>query len=132
MRVTLGPSSRPFAILFPAALLLLSAGDAPAPAPAPPPPPVPAPAPKGVLAAFPDGLVDPGHVVRTLLWLVLAAWIARELWRAVRPSPPPLKTCRTLTRVTAGGRAQFSPARPERSAAKPARSRGAPKRRHTG
>ena len=25
---------------------------------------------------------QPGHVVRTVLWLVLAAWIARELWRA--------------------------------------------------
>jgi len=30
---------------------------------------------------FRDHLVEPGHVVRTLLWLLLAAWIARELWR---------------------------------------------------
>jgi hypothetical protein len=34
--------------------------------------------------AFRDGLVEPGHVVRTLLWLALAAWIARELWRLRR------------------------------------------------
>lgn len=39
--------------------------------------------------AFRDTLVEPGHVVRTLLWLVLAAWIARELWRAARPAAPP-------------------------------------------
>jgi len=35
-------------------------------------------------AAFRDYLVEPGHVVRTLLWIVLAAWIARELWRSAR------------------------------------------------
>ncbi len=33
---------------------------------------------------FRDVLVEPGHVVRTLLWLALAAWIARELWRLRR------------------------------------------------
>jgi glycosyl transferase family 87 len=32
---------------------------------------------------FRDVLVEPGHVLRTLLWLALAAWIARELWRRV-------------------------------------------------
>ena len=37
--------------------------------------------------AFRDHLVEPGHVVRTLLWLVLAAWIARALWRAARVAP---------------------------------------------
>ncbi len=39
--------------------------------------------------AFRDLLVEPGHVVRTLLWLLLAAWIARELWRASRPVSSP-------------------------------------------
>jgi hypothetical protein len=34
---------------------------------------------------FRDRLVEPGHVVRTLLWLVLAAWIARELRACTRP-----------------------------------------------
>jgi len=34
---------------------------------------------------FRDLLVEPGHVVRTLLWLVLAAWIARALWACTRP-----------------------------------------------
>ena len=34
---------------------------------------------------FRDRLVEPGHVVRTLLWLVLAAWIARALWACTRP-----------------------------------------------
>ncbi len=34
---------------------------------------------------FRDRLVEPGHVVRTLLWLVLAAWIARALWTCTRP-----------------------------------------------
>jgi hypothetical protein len=34
--------------------------------------------------AFHDHLVLPGHVVRTLLWLALAAWIARALWRTLR------------------------------------------------
>jgi hypothetical protein len=33
---------------------------------------------------FRDRLVEPGHVVRTLLWLVLAGFIARELWRCAR------------------------------------------------
>lgn len=37
--------------------------------------------------AFRDHLVEPGHVVRTLLWLVLALWIARELWRSARAAP---------------------------------------------
>ncbi|HET7825954.1 MAG TPA: hypothetical protein VFK90_11505, partial [Anaeromyxobacter sp.] len=32
---------------------------------------------------FKDALVEPGHVARTLLWLALAAWIARALWRCV-------------------------------------------------
>lgn len=34
--------------------------------------------------AFRDGIWHPANVVRTLLWLVLAGWIARELWRAAR------------------------------------------------
>ena len=34
---------------------------------------------------FRDRLVEPGHVVRTLLWLVLAAWIARALRACTRP-----------------------------------------------
>jgi hypothetical protein len=33
---------------------------------------------------FRDHLVEPGHVVRTALWLVLAGFIARELWRCAR------------------------------------------------
>jgi hypothetical protein len=37
--------------------------------------------------AFRDHLVEPGYAVRTLLWLALAAWIARELWRVLRPGP---------------------------------------------
>jgi hypothetical protein len=37
---------------------------------------------------FKDYLVEPGHVVRTLLWLALAAWIARELWRCVQGGRP--------------------------------------------
>jgi hypothetical protein len=37
---------------------------------------------------FRDHLVEPGHVVRTLLWLVLAAFIARELWRCARVRAP--------------------------------------------
>jgi hypothetical protein len=35
--------------------------------------------------AFRDTFVEPGHVVRTLGWLLLAAWIARELWRLRGP-----------------------------------------------
>jgi hypothetical protein len=34
---------------------------------------------------FRDRLVEPGHVVRTLLWLALAAWIARALLACARP-----------------------------------------------
>ncbi|HET8542108.1 MAG TPA: hypothetical protein VFL83_19680 [Anaeromyxobacter sp.] len=37
---------------------------------------------------FRDALVEPGHVLRTLLWLVLAAWIARALWACTRPRGP--------------------------------------------
>jgi hypothetical protein len=37
---------------------------------------------------FRDRLVEPGHVVRTLLWLVLAGYIARELWRSARATAP--------------------------------------------
>ena len=33
---------------------------------------------------FRDSIWQPGNVLRTLLWLALAAWIARELWRASR------------------------------------------------
>jgi len=36
--------------------------------------------------AFRDHFVEPGHVVRTLLWLLLAAWIGRELARTARRS----------------------------------------------
>jgi hypothetical protein len=36
--------------------------------------------------AFRDGVFHPLGLVRTALWLVLAAWIARELWRAARAS----------------------------------------------
>lgn len=39
--------------------------------------------------AFRDLLVEPGHVVRTVLWLLLAGWIARELVRIVRRAPSP-------------------------------------------
>jgi hypothetical protein len=35
--------------------------------------------------AFRDGLWHPANVARTLLWLLLAAWIGRALWRATRP-----------------------------------------------
>lgn len=34
--------------------------------------------------AFRDGVFHPVNLVRTAAWLLLAAWIARELWRAVR------------------------------------------------
>jgi len=37
--------------------------------------------------AFRDGVWHPANVVRALLWLVLAAWVARELWRAARATP---------------------------------------------
>jgi hypothetical protein len=37
--------------------------------------------------AFRDGVWHPSNVVRSVLWLVLAAWIARELWRAARAAP---------------------------------------------
>jgi hypothetical protein len=35
---------------------------------------------------FRDLVVQPGNVVRTLLWLALAAWIARQLLRCARPA----------------------------------------------
>ena len=44
---------------------------------------------------FRDRLVEPGHVVRTLLWLVLAAWIAGALRTCTRPrdvAPAALKS----------------------------------------
>ena len=47
--------------------------------------------------AFRDGVWHPMNVVRALLWLVLAAWIGRELWRAARgqsPRPPASPTAR--------------------------------------
>jgi hypothetical protein len=34
--------------------------------------------------AFRDGIWHPANAVRTALWLLLAGWIARELWRAAR------------------------------------------------
>jgi len=34
--------------------------------------------------AFRDGLWHPANVVRTVLWLILAAWISRALWREAR------------------------------------------------
>jgi hypothetical protein len=37
---------------------------------------------------FMETLVRPGEVARTLLWLVLAAWILRALVRAARAAPP--------------------------------------------
>jgi hypothetical protein len=37
--------------------------------------------------AFRDGVWHPMNVVRTAAWLVLAAFIARELWRAARGAP---------------------------------------------
>ncbi len=42
---------------------------------------------RGWEPAFRDGLWHPTNVVRSLLWLVLAAWIARELWSARRRRP---------------------------------------------
>jgi hypothetical protein len=39
--------------------------------------------------AFRDGVWHPMNVVRTALWLVLAAWIARELWRAAHAERTP-------------------------------------------
>lgn len=36
---------------------------------------------------FRDHLFHPDGVVRSLLWLALAAWIARELWRCARAAP---------------------------------------------
>jgi hypothetical protein len=41
---------------------------------------------RGWEPAFRDGLWHPMNVVRALLWLVLAAWIGRALWRAARPT----------------------------------------------
>jgi len=38
--------------------------------------------------AFRDGVWHPVNVLRGVLWLVLAAWIARELWRAARAPRP--------------------------------------------
>jgi hypothetical protein len=41
---------------------------------------------------FRDHVFHPEAVVRTVLWLLLAAWLARELWRAAREpaaGPPP-------------------------------------------
>jgi hypothetical protein len=38
--------------------------------------------------AFRDRLFHPDGVVRTILWLVLAAWIGRELWRVARAAEP--------------------------------------------
>lgn len=37
---------------------------------------------------FLHGVDDPATLVRTLLWLALAAWLARELWRTARSSSP--------------------------------------------
>ncbi len=38
--------------------------------------------------AFRDGVWHPGNVLRTVFWLVLAAWIGRELWRTARGPRP--------------------------------------------
>ena len=40
--------------------------------------------------AFRDHVFHPVGLVRTLLWLVLAAWLARELWKVAR-SPVPVQ-----------------------------------------
>lgn len=37
---------------------------------------------------FLETLVRPSEVIRTLLWLLLAGWIARALWRAARAGQP--------------------------------------------
>jgi hypothetical protein len=37
--------------------------------------------------AFVEGLVKPGELLRTALWLVLAAWIGAALWREARRGP---------------------------------------------
>jgi hypothetical protein len=39
--------------------------------------------------AFRDQLFHPDGVIRSILWLVLAAWIARELWREASRAPAP-------------------------------------------
>jgi hypothetical protein len=39
---------------------------------------------------FRDTLFHPLGIVRSILWLVLAAWIARELWREVRAATRPI------------------------------------------
>ena len=49
---------------------------------------------RGWEPAFRFQLVEPGHVVRTVLWLVLAGWIGRELWRCAR-GPAPVSTAVT-------------------------------------
>src|SRR6266511_1237104 len=44
---------------------------------------------RGWEPAFRDGVWHPVNVARTVLWLVLAAWTARALWRAARAPAPP-------------------------------------------
>jgi hypothetical protein len=41
--------------------------------------------------AFKDLVWQPGNVIRTVLWLALAAWIARALWREVRRAGAPAR-----------------------------------------
>jgi hypothetical protein len=42
---------------------------------------------RGFDAAFRDGIWQPANAVRAVLWLTLAGWIARELWRTARRRP---------------------------------------------
>ena len=41
---------------------------------------------------FLETLVKPSEVVRTALWLLLAAWIGRALWREAAAAPPQART----------------------------------------
>jgi hypothetical protein len=51
---------------------------------------------------FRDHLFHPDGVVRSILWLVLAGWIARAMWRSSRAPPPAPRTARPEARPGAG------------------------------